>query len=105
MAMAAEVLEALVVLLDIMVRVHSILMLKDLIAVHHASEVVPAVAGVADEHFCVTKTVEKGRTFARLERVEGESSERELSRMLGGEGKAARAMARELMERGRVAKV
>jgi DNA repair protein RecN (Recombination protein N) len=53
----------------------------------------------------VTKTVEKGRTFARLERVEGESREKELSRMLGGEGKAARAMARELMERVRVAKV
>ncbi len=65
----------------------------------------PAVAGVADAHFCVTKTVEKGRTFARLERVEGESREKELSRMLGGEGKAARAMARELMERGRMAKV
>ena len=65
----------------------------------------PAVAGVADAHFCVTKTVEKGRTFARLERVEGESREKELSRMLGGEGKAARAMARELMERGRVANV
>jgi len=32
-----------------------------------------------------------------LERVEGESREKELSRMLGGEGKAARAMARELM--------
>lgn len=65
----------------------------------------PAVAGVADAHFCVTKTVEKGRTFARLERVEGESREKELSRMLGGEGKAARAMARELLERGRRAKV
>ncbi len=62
----------------------------------------PAVAGAADAHFCVTKTVERGRTFARLERVEGESREKELSRMLGGEGKAARAMARELMERGKV---
>jgi DNA repair protein RecN (Recombination protein N) len=65
----------------------------------------PAVAGVADAHFCVTKTVEKGRTFARLERVEGESREKELSRMLGGEGKAARAMARELMERKKPTKV
>lgn len=65
----------------------------------------PAVAGAADAHFCVTKTVEKGRTFARLERVEGESREKELSRMLGGEGKAARAMARELMERGKATKV
>jgi DNA repair protein RecN (Recombination protein N) len=65
----------------------------------------PAVAGVADAHFCVTKSVEKGRTFARLERVEGESREKELSRMLGGEGKAARAMARELMGKRKTIKV
>jgi DNA repair protein RecN (Recombination protein N) len=65
----------------------------------------PAVAGVADAHFCVTKTVKKGRTFARLERVEGESREKELSRMLGGEGKAARAMARELMGKRKEIKV
>jgi len=64
----------------------------------------PAVAAVADAHFCVTKTVEKGRTFARLVRVEGEEREKELSRMLGGDGKAARAMARELMEQGKVSK-
>ena len=64
----------------------------------------PAVAAVADAHFCVTKTVEKGRTFARLERVEGEEREKELSRMLGGDGKAARAMARELMEQGKLSK-
>jgi len=57
----------------------------------------PAVAGVADAHFCVTKTVEKGRTFARLEKVEGENREKELRRMLGGEGEEARAMAREFM--------
>jgi len=63
----------------------------------------PAVAAVADAHFCVTKTVEKGRTFARLERVEGEEREKELSRMLGGDGKAARAMARELLEKGKPA--
>lgn len=64
----------------------------------------PAVAAVADAHFCVMKTVEKGRTFARLERVEGEEREKELSRMLGGDGKAARAMARELLEKGALAK-
>jgi DNA repair protein RecN (Recombination protein N) len=64
----------------------------------------PAVAAVADAHFCVTKTVEKGRTFARLVRVEGEEREKELSRMLGGDGKAARAMARELMEQGKLSK-
>ena len=64
----------------------------------------PAVAAVADAHFCVNKTVEKGRTFARLQRVQGEEREKELSRMLGGDGKAARAMARELMEKGKPAK-
>ena len=64
----------------------------------------PAVAAVADAHFCVTKSVEKGRTFARLERVEGEEREKELSRMLGGDGKAARAMARELLEKGKSSK-
>jgi len=64
----------------------------------------PAVAAVANAHFCVTKTVEKGRTFARLGRVEGEEREKELSRMLGGDGKAARAMARELLEKGAGAK-
>ncbi|NDC81018.1 MAG: DNA repair protein RecN, partial [Verrucomicrobia bacterium] len=64
----------------------------------------PAVAAVADAHFCVTKTVEKGRTFARLERVEGEEREKELSRMLGGDGKAARAMARELIAQGKSVK-
>jgi DNA repair protein RecN (Recombination protein N) len=63
----------------------------------------PAVAAVADAHFCVTKTVEKGRTFARLEQVKGEEREKELSRMLGGDGKAARAMARELLEKGKPA--
>ena len=64
----------------------------------------PAVAAVADAHFCVTKTVEKGRTFARLERVEGEEREKELSRMLGGDGKAARAMARELIDQAKARK-
>ena len=62
----------------------------------------PAVAAVADAHFCVTKTVEKGRTFARLDRVQGEDREKELSRMLGGDGKAARAMAKELLTQGKV---
>ena len=58
----------------------------------------PAVAAAADQHFAVAKRVEKGRTFAELERLEGESREKELTRMLGGEGKAARLLAKELLE-------
>ena len=58
----------------------------------------PAVAAAADEHFAVAKRVEKGRTFAELARLEGESREKELTRMLGGDGKAARLMAKELLE-------
>ena len=58
----------------------------------------PAVAAAADGHFAVAKRVEKGRTFAELARLEGESREKELTRMLGGDGKAARLMAKELLE-------
>jgi DNA repair ATPase RecN len=42
--------------------------------------------------------VEKGRTFAELSRLDGEERERELTRMLGGDGKAARMLAKELLE-------
>ena len=61
----------------------------------------PAVAAAADEHFAVAKRVEKGRTFAELNRLEGEEREKELTRMLGGEGKAARMLAKELLETGK----
>jgi DNA repair protein RecN (Recombination protein N) len=60
----------------------------------------PAVAAVADRHFAVVKRVEKGRTFAALARLEGEGRERELTRMLGGDGKAARMLAKELLGKG-----
>jgi DNA repair ATPase RecN len=42
--------------------------------------------------------VEKGRTFAELSRLDGEEREKELTRMLGGDGKAARMLAKELLE-------
>jgi len=58
----------------------------------------PAVAAAADHHFAVTKRVEGGRTHALLEKLGGETREGELTRMLGGEGKAARLMAKELLE-------
>lgn len=57
----------------------------------------PAVAAAADHHFAVAKRVEKGRTFAELARLDGEEREKELTRMLGGDGKAARMMAKELL--------
>jgi len=60
----------------------------------------PAVAAAADGHFAVAKRVEKGRTFAELARLEGEGRERELTRMLGGDGKAARMMAKEMLGKG-----
>jgi len=60
----------------------------------------PAVAAAADRHYAVGKRVEKGRTLAELSRLEGEERERELTRMLGGDGKAARMLARELLEVG-----
>jgi DNA repair protein RecN (Recombination protein N) len=60
----------------------------------------PAVAAAADQHFAVTKQVEKGRTFAKLDGLKGEAREKELTRMLGGDGKAARMMAKELLQKG-----
>ncbi|MFZ9874081.1 MAG: DNA repair protein RecN [Candidatus Methylacidiphilales bacterium] len=60
----------------------------------------PAVAAVADNHFAVAKRVDKGRTFAELEKLEGENREKELTRMLGGEGKAARMLAKEMLGKG-----
>jgi DNA repair protein RecN (Recombination protein N) len=58
----------------------------------------PSVAAAADHHFAVAKRVDKGRTFAELARLDGEERERELTRMLGGDGKAARMLAKELLE-------
>ena len=58
----------------------------------------PSVAAAAEHHFAVVKRVEKGRTFAELSRLNGEERERELTRMLGGDGKAARMLAKELLE-------
>ena len=58
----------------------------------------PSVAAAADQHFAVAKRVENGRTFAELARLDGEAREKELTRMLGGDGKAARMLAKELLE-------
>jgi len=60
----------------------------------------PSVAAAADHHFAVAKRVDKGRTFAKLARLDGEERERELTRMLGGDGKAARMLAKEMLGKG-----
>jgi len=60
----------------------------------------PSVAAAADHHFAVAKRVDKGRTFAELARLDGEERERELTRMLGGDGKAARMLAKEMLGKG-----
>ena len=44
--------------------------------------------------------MEKGRTFAKLDGLRGEEREKELTRMLGGDGKAARMLAREMLQKG-----
>lgn len=57
----------------------------------------PQVAAVADEHYVVEKTVEKGRTNSNLSKVEGQERITELVRMLGGGGDQAEAMAESLL--------
>ncbi|MFA6030366.1 MAG: DNA repair protein RecN [Elusimicrobiota bacterium] len=60
----------------------------------------PQVACFADGHFDVSKRVERGRTLARVERLEGESRLEVLARMLGGTKvtETARRHAQELLQ-------
>lgn len=57
----------------------------------------PQVAAVAAQHFLVEKKVSKGRTLSSLREVEGGERIDELMRMLGGESKEARSMAKSLL--------
>jgi DNA repair protein RecN (Recombination protein N) len=59
----------------------------------------PQIAAFADAHFRVEKLERRGRTVARIERVEGSDRIEEIARMAGGErtGKATRQFARELL--------
>lgn len=57
----------------------------------------PQVAAAAHCHYRVEKEVKGGRTFAVVERVEGEARVDELARMLGGKREAGRKLARELV--------
>jgi DNA repair protein RecN (Recombination protein N) len=60
----------------------------------------PQIAAHADTHFRIDKTVRRGRTVTLVERVDGESRDRELGRMIGGDAISAPvlASARELRQ-------
>jgi DNA repair protein RecN (Recombination protein N) len=59
----------------------------------------PQVASLADVHFRLEKDVADGRSFATVERLDGEGVVEEIRRMLGGErsDEAATRHARELL--------
>jgi DNA repair protein RecN (Recombination protein N) len=59
----------------------------------------PQLAGYADAHLRVRKTVSRGRTMTVVEAVDGETRIAELALMLGGENESTRQIARELLER------
>ena len=60
----------------------------------------PQIAAMADTHFVIEKKAENGSTSTSISEIRGEAVERELARMLGGEGltQSALANARELKE-------
>lgn len=49
----------------------------------------PQVAAAAQNHFVVTKEVERGRTYSRLIEVKGKARREEIARMLGGQSESA----------------
>jgi DNA repair protein RecN (Recombination protein N) len=59
----------------------------------------PQLAGYADAHLRVRKTVSQGRTRTVVEQIEAESRIQELAQMLGGETENTRRIARELLDR------
>jgi DNA repair protein RecN (Recombination protein N) len=62
----------------------------------------PQVAACANQHFVVSKTVQRGQTLSSLDSVQGPARVAEVARMLSGEGTdAALAHAQEMLEGGR----
>ncbi len=57
----------------------------------------PQVAAHGKTHMVVSKTVEKGRTFTRIEPLESEKRIEEIARMLGGKGDTALKHAKEML--------
>lgn len=54
---------------------------KQVIAITHLA----SIASTADSHMVVSKSVEGGRTYSHLRKVEGQDREREIARMLSGD--------------------
>jgi len=59
----------------------------------------PQVAASADAHFVVSKEVKEGRTISEIQLLERKGRVSELSRMLGGQGEAARKHAEALLRK------
>ena len=59
----------------------------------------PQIAAHATTHFSISKTVQKGRTLTRVDRLSAEARQEELARMIGGAdvSAAVRASAREML--------
>jgi DNA repair protein RecN (Recombination protein N) len=57
----------------------------------------PQLAGLADAHLRVRKTVTQGRTTTQVEPVAGEERVAELAQMLGGDSSSTRQIAQELL--------
>jgi len=59
----------------------------------------PQIAAHATTHFAISKTVQKGRTLTRVDRLSTEARQEELARMIGGAdvSAAVRASAREML--------
>jgi DNA repair protein RecN (Recombination protein N) len=60
----------------------------------------PQLAGYADTHMSVRKTVSEGRTRTVVDVLSDETRVREMALMLGGDSESTREMARELLQRG-----
>ena len=58
----------------------------------------PQVAAPADAHYVVTKSVSDGRTISEIKLLDKKSRIAELTRMLGGQGDAARKHAEALLK-------
>ncbi len=73
--------------------------LRDLAANHQVMCIthLPQVAAAGNVHFRVEKSVQKGRTQTRLNRLDGAEREDELSRMLGGKSASAKELAKNLI--------
>ena len=59
------------------------------------------IAAMADYHYMIDKGLEDGRTVTNIYALDGEQSEREIARLLGGEEitEASLTNARELIEK------